>query len=207
VNEAPAPAGASFCFSLYTALMGGIGSGGARSHSGTAPNPYALKRQRDGKEWTKLPATGRLELPPEWPDEVSEPSEKELLMWRRIWMLPQALVWEADRVHDMVAFYVRTYLEAMRPGAGAQARTFVKQMSEALLLTPSTLAQQRYVIEGTPEAQAIDAAVASGGTGRRAAPKKSAKERTGFTVVPDTGPAEDEPDEPDVADDDNAPPF
>jgi len=189
--------------------MGGIGSGGARSHSGPPPNPNALRRQRDGKEWTKLPAAGRLEPAPEWPDEVSEASERELLMWRRIWMLPQAIVWEADRVHDMVAFYVRTYLEAMRPGAGAQARTFVKQMSEALLLTPATLAQQRYVIEGTDEARAIAAAVADGKEPQRRGPRKSARERTGFTVV--TGREEDDEPQPEtdvVKDiDDDAPPF
>lgn len=196
--------------------MGGIGSGGARSHSGPAPNPNALRRQRDGKEWTKLPSAGRLGLPPEWPDEVSAPSEKENLMWRRIWMSPQAVVWEADQVHDMVAFYVRTYLEAMKPGAGAQARTFVKQMSEALLLTPATLAQQRYVIDGTPEARAIDAAIADHtdnpdaaptGPRRRGPGRKTARER--FKVVQSDA-ADDDDDlgdaQPDVADD-NPPPF
>ncbi len=201
--------------------MGGVGSGGARSHSGPPPNPNALRRQRDGKEWTKLPAEGRLGLPPEWPDEVEQPDDQELLMWRRIWMSPQAVVWEADHVEDMVAFYVRTYLEAMKPRAGAQARTFVKQMSEALLLTPATLAQQRYVIEGTPEARAIDAAVADHAAAqanpRRRGPgkAKSAKERAGFTVV-EPGPAEDDEEQPenDVADgevqavaDDDEPPF
>jgi len=138
--------------------------------------------------------------PPEWPDEVVEPNEKELLMWRRIWMSPQSLVWEADHAQDMVAFYVRTYLEAMKPHAGAQARTFVKQMSEALLLSPASLTQQRYVIDGTPEARAIDAAVADHAANtRRRGPGKSARER--FTVVQ---PPDDEP-ETDVASEE--PPF
>jgi len=167
---------------------------------------HALERRRDGKEWTKLPAAGRLEPAPEWPDEVNAPSEKELLMWRRIWMSPQALVWEADHAQDMVAFYVRTYLEAMKPGAGAQARTFVKQMSEALLLTPATLAQQRYVISGTEEARAIDAAVADGRPPARKG--KSAKERfeqSGFKVIPD--PAPDSKPQDDDAIDPDEPPF
>jgi hypothetical protein len=186
--------------------MGGIGSGGARSHSGPPPNPNALRRQKDGKEWTKLPAAGRLEPAPEWPDEVDPANEDELLMWRRIWMSPQALVWEADHAQDMVAFYVRTYLEAMKPRAGAQARTFVKQMSEALLLTPATLAQQRYVIEGTADARAIDAAVADGKDPARKTSGRSAKQRfeqSGFKVVddpvPDSKPQDDDaidPDEP-----------
>ena len=199
--------------------MGGVGSGGARSRSGPTADPNALRRQRDGKEWTKLPAVGRLALPPEWPDEVAEPNEQELLMWRRIWTLPQALVWEADHSEDMVAFYVRTYLEAMQPRAGAQARTFVGQMSEKLLLTPGSLMQQRYVIDGTDEARAIDAAVAdhaaaSANPRRRGPGRKNARER--FTVV-ESGPT-DEDDEPqpetDAADneiaaqvDDDEPPF
>jgi hypothetical protein len=181
--------------------MGGPGSGGARARSGgPPPDPHALARQRDGKEWTKLPSAGRMGEPPEWPDEVVEPNEKELLMWRRIWMSPQSLVWEADHAQDMVAFYVRTYLEAMKPHAGAQARTFVKQMSEALLLSPASLTQQRYVIDGTPEARAIDAAVADhAANARRRGPGKSARER--FTVVQ---PPDDEP-ETDVASEE--PPF
>jgi hypothetical protein len=180
--------------------MGGIGSGGARSHSGPPPDPNALKRQRDGKEWTKLPAVGRLEAAPEWPDEVDPANEQELLMWRRIWMSPQAIIWEADHVQDMVAFYVRTYLEAMHPRAGAQARTFVKQMSEALLLTPAALGSQKYVIEGTKDAMAIDAAnadhAASVANPRRRGPgKKNARDR--FTVVDNTGPTVDDDDDED----------
>jgi len=183
-------------------VMGGIGSGGARSRSGPTADPNALRRQRDGKEWTKLPRAGRLDPAPEWPDEVSEPSDDELLMWRRVWMLPQALVWEADRTNDMVAFYVRTYLEAMQPRAGAQARTFVKQMSEALLLTPGALAQQRYVIEGSDEARAIDAAIATH-DGAKPAPgraRRGASARDRFTVVTQPEPDEDDEDQPEVAD-------
>lgn len=182
--------------------MGGVGSGGARSRSGgPLPDPYALKRQRDGKEWTKLPAAGRLEPAPEWPDEVDAPNEDELLMWRRIWMLPQSLVWEADHIHDMVAFYVRTYLEAMKPRAGAQARTFVGQMSEKLLLTPASLTQQRYVIDNSDDARAIDAALADhSATPKRGGVKKSARERMGvIKIVPEPDEDEDEQPETDVA--------
>lgn len=190
--------------------MGGIGSGGARTRSGPQANPNALRRQRDGKEWTKLPAVGRLGLAPEWPDEVAEPNDEELLMWRRIWMLPQACVWEADHAEDMVAFYVRTYLEAMQPRAGAQARTFVGQMSEKLLLTPGSLSQQRYVIEGTDEARAIDAAVAdhsaAAANPRRRGPGQPKSARDRFKVVGGTGPLDDdEQPETDVANGETAP--
>ena len=82
----------------------------------------------------------------------------------------------------------------MRPRAGAQARMFVRQLSNDLYLAPAALAQGRYVIEGTPEALAIDAALASAAArvpGRPGRPRKgSARDR--LTVV---DPVED--DEPD----------
>lgn len=178
--------------------MGGIGSGGARTHSGPAPDPNALKRQRDGKEWTKLPRAGRLDPAPEWPAAVAEPNDLELLKWREVWTLPQALIWEADRSYDLVAFYVRTFLEAMKPGAGAQARMFVRQLSNDLFLAPMALAHGKYVIEGTDEARAIDAAVADHAAAianpRRRGPGKAKSARDRFTVV-ESGPDEDDEDD------------
>jgi hypothetical protein len=151
----------------------------------------ALKRNRDGKEWTKLPAAGRLAEAPEWPAAVPEPNEDELLKWREVWTLPQALVWEMDRSNDLVAFYVRTYLEAMNPKAGAQARMFVRQLSNDLFLTPAALASGRYVIDGTREAELLDSAIRSGAppsnyvpTGRPVGRPKGSRNK--FTVVPPT---------------------
>jgi hypothetical protein len=200
------------------ARMGGVGSGGARSYSGPPPDPNALKRQRDGKEWTKLPAVGRLGPAPEWPLAVPAPNENELLKWLEMWTLPQALIWEVDHAFDLVAFYVRTYLEAMQHRAGAQARMFVRQLSNDLYLAPAALMSGRYVIDGTKEADAIDAAVADHAAAaanprRRGPGKKSARDR--FTVVGETGPADDDEEQPgnDVATgeataiDDNEPPF
>jgi hypothetical protein len=166
----------------------------------------ALHRARDGKEWTRLPAAGRTTEPPDWPVEVSEPSVAELHLWNRLWTMPQALVWEADRCADLVAFYVRTYLEAMKPGAGAQARTFVKQLSTELLLTPQALLSARYVIEGSADDQALTASVsrhpAGSGRGHQGRPP-SARDR--FTVVP-TGPVTGDPeDEDDESDEEQRP--
>lgn len=176
--------------------------GGARNRSGPAPDPNALHRARDGKEWTRLPAAGRTASPPDWPAEVTEPDIAELALWNRLWAMPQALVWEADRCHDLVAFYVRTYLEAMKPHAGAQARTFVKQLSSELLLTPASLMSGRYVVEGSAEDEAIQAAVsrhpAGSGRGHQGRPT-SARDR--FHVVP-AGPG---PDEDEDADDEEQP--
>lgn len=169
-----------------------------------------MRRQRDGKEWTKLPAVGRLGAAPEWPLAIPAPSEDEELLWRDVWTLPQAIIWEMDRSHQLVAFYVRTYLEAMHTKAGAQARMFVRQLSNDLYLAPAALASGRYVIEGTDDAAAIDAAVAShqpgtAGPRRRGPGKKSARDRL---QVVDSGPTENEEVvDPDEAKDDEGPQF
>lgn len=174
--------------------MGGRGSGGARTISGPPADPNALRRQKDGKEWTHLPAAGRTSPTPEWPLAISEPNELELLKWREVWTLPQALIWEADRSFDLVAFYVRTYLEAMSPKAGAQARMFVRQLSNDLYLAPAALSQGRYVIDGTDEAKALDAAMATHPAGTK---RTSARDR--LKVV------QPEPEEEEK--DDDPPPF
>jgi hypothetical protein len=41
--------------------------GGARARSGPPPDPQALRRDRDGKNWIVLPAAGRDGPAPEWP--------------------------------------------------------------------------------------------------------------------------------------------
>lgn len=105
-----------------------------------------------------LPATGREGDAPDWPLEVPEPNQEEIDFWNRIWQSPQAILWEADQTYDLVAFYVRTHLEAMHPRAGAQARTFARQLAESLYLTGPALASGRYVIQQSSEARAIQAA-------------------------------------------------
>lgn len=159
---------------------------------------------RDGKEWTKLPRAGRTGDPPDWPDETVEPDPSEIAYWNRLWSTPQALIWEADQTYDLVAFYVRTYLEAMHPRAGAQARTFAKQLAEQLYLTGPALMQGRYVIAGSAEEAAIDAAVkAASGKPQR----KSARERLGSNVVPINGDPEDDEPQPETDIAPEEPPF
>ena len=123
-----------------------MASGGARLRSGPAPDPNALRRERDAKDWIKLPAEGRVGDAPEWPVEHPAPSVGEISMWTRLWALPQALVWEADRGHDMVALYVRTYIDSVQKDAPAARTTQAKQLAEALLLTTPALHAARYTI-------------------------------------------------------------
>jgi hypothetical protein len=189
--------------------MGGKGSGGARPNSGPAPDPLALNRQRDGKEWTHLPSAGRLAPAPEWPDDVPEPSPAELLRWRTLWAMPQALVWEADRVSDQVALYVRVYVEAMQPGALGGTRTLAKQLQNELLLTVPSMLSARYVVKGTSESDAIEAAMAGNHPATVTPIQGGGSAKSRFTVVevgPDpsaVAPSEGEEDEDDDVEDDD----
>lgn len=66
--------------------------GGARARSGPAPDPNALRRERDVGEWTILPADGRPGSAPEWP--LRGQSDREVELWDAMWSKPQALMWE-----------------------------------------------------------------------------------------------------------------
>src|SRR4051812_19912484 len=79
--------------------------GGARTNSGPAPDPNALARERDGGEWTVLPAQGRAGDPPQWA--LTEASARELEWWVRVWSAPQAEQWERLHQDVEVALYVR----------------------------------------------------------------------------------------------------
>lgn len=119
-------------------------SGGARSRSGPAPDPNALRRDRkaDQAGWTTLPAEGRQGPPPSWPlDDV--PTEREWATWTQFWAKPQAVVWERDQIVEPVAMFVRQYLEGMERKASAENRKTVRMMFADLYLTSDSLARAR----------------------------------------------------------------
>lgn len=129
-------------------------SGGARSRSGPAPDPNALRRERDKGEWTKLPADGREGDAPEWP--LSEPTGRELRLWEQEWSRPQAVEWERNGQELEVALFVRSVVDAEMPRAPATARTLVRQQMDALGLTVPGLRSNRWVIEGELDAGAVE---------------------------------------------------
>src|SRR5690242_11707288 len=85
-------------------------SGGARARSGPAPDPTALRRDRDAGEGTVLPTEGRQGATPDWP--LTEQSVREADLWERVWRMPQALMWERYGQELEVALYVRRFTEA-----------------------------------------------------------------------------------------------
>ncbi|MDT3395446.1 hypothetical protein RKE29_02065 [Streptomyces sp. B1866] len=154
--------------------------GGARSRSGPAPDPNALRRERpsDKAGWTLLPAAGRPGPPPDWP--LTEPSVREFDLWRAVWAKPQAVMWEALGQELEVALFVRTLAEAEKPDASTERRKVARQYQESLGLTVSGMLRNRWkVADGVQADEAPgDERLSAAGAPRR----RSARDR--MKVVP-----------------------
>ncbi|MFF7982293.1 hypothetical protein ACFZDK_24715 [Streptomyces sp. NPDC007901] len=123
--------------------------GGARSRSGPAPDPEALRRERDAGEWTILPAEGRQGAAPDFP--LTWPEQREMELWEHFWKLPQALMWERCSQEFEVALYVRRLAQAEEPQSSVALGTLVRQMADSLGLTSPGLRANRWRIERLSE--------------------------------------------------------
>ena len=103
--------------------------GGARTRSGPAPDPEALRRERDAGEWTILPAEGRQGATPDWP--LTDQDLREAELWARLWKMPQALMWERYGQELEVALYVRRLAEAETRESSVALSTLVRQLADA----------------------------------------------------------------------------
>lgn len=118
--------------------------GGARTRSGPAPDPAALRRERDAGEWTILPAEGRQGAMPDWP--LTGQGDRETELWESLWRKPQALMWERYGQELEVALYVRRLVEVEKPDAGVNLGTLVRQMADSLGLTTPGIRANRWRI-------------------------------------------------------------
>ena len=125
--------------------------GGARARSGPAPDPDALRRERDGESWTTLPAEGRKGRVPKWP--LARASKRENEIWRGEWKRPQAVVWQRNGQELEVALYVRSLVAAEALDAPTNLRTLVKQQQEALGISLPGLHRNRWRIGEVAEAE------------------------------------------------------
>lgn len=128
-----------------------MASGGARARSGPAPDPNALRRERDEGEWTILPAEGRSGDAPDWPLTGGGPREGDL--WARLWKKPQALMWERYGQELEVALYVRNLALAEQSDAPVNLGTLVRQMSDSLGLTTPGMRANRWRIQSSNPAE------------------------------------------------------
>lgn len=145
-----------------------MASGGARVRSGPAPDPHALRRDREAGQWVTLPAEGRTGPTPEWP--LTDPTARELELWQQLWRKPQALLWERNGQHHEVAMYCRRFAAAEVPDAPVALGTLVRQMMDSLLLTIPAMRSARVQIaggEGKAEAESKPARRRGGGSRAR----------------------------------------
>ena len=151
--------------------------GGARSRSGPAPDPNALRRLRkDDAQWTTLPSEGRDGPAPEWP--LTAATDRELVLWERWWRKPEALLWENDGSEDYVALTVRMFAEAEVEKASAENRKTVRMMMTDLYLTRDAKDRARIRIAEDETAEKRDTKVA---------PAKRASARDRLKVVDGSG--------------------
>lgn len=123
-----------------------MAKGGARTRSGPAPDPAALRRDRDSAEWVNLPLRGRQGKVPEWP--LENETDREAILWEREWKRPQAVMWERNGQEAEVAMYVRTFAAAEQMNATTACRTLVRQQQESLGISLPGLARNRWRIGG-----------------------------------------------------------
>lgn len=130
--------------------------GGARTRSGPAPDPSALRRSRktDQAGWTELPNEGRTDPAPAWPAPTQTDREAEL--WAEMWATPQALIWERDGLRHYVAMFVRLLAEAEVEKASAENRKTVRMMYADLYLTSDAMARARIRIATDETAEKRD---------------------------------------------------
>lgn len=138
--------------------------GGARARSGPAPDPNALRRDRDEDDWVVLPADGREGDPPVWPLPTSTARERSL--WAELWAKPQAVMWERLGQELEVALFVRRLVESEKRNSPVSLSTLVLRLAESLGLSTPGMLRNRWRIARPAPPPARVAADTSGASAR-----------------------------------------
>jgi hypothetical protein len=109
---------------------------------GPAPSPEGARRRRNATlPMTQLPAEGRPGKPPPWPLS-SQPS----CLWLELWSLPQAVMWERQRLDRVVARYCRVLDAAEAVDAPVSLLGEVRQLEDRLGLSPMAMSRLRWEV-------------------------------------------------------------
>ena len=137
--------------------------GGARARSGpaptTRPGDRSHKAKADSQGWTTLPADGRDGPLPAFP--LTNPTDREMELWERLWETPQAVMWERLSMEFEVASYVRLLARAEAPRSSAIIWGQVKQFAESLGLSVSGMQRNRWTIASADDDQSDDSPASS----------------------------------------------
>jgi hypothetical protein len=119
--------------------------------AGKGPAPFKSPDQRRHAAPTpgfrQLPYVGRAGDPPDWP--LDTPSAVEQRQWRKLWTLPQAVMWERMRCEDTVALYVRAFTKAALMDSEKMLNE-VRQLDAKLGISPRAMMDLRWEIEPPP---------------------------------------------------------
>ena len=141
-------------------------SGGARSRSGPAPDPNALRRDRSSDAgWTTLPVEGFEGEVPAWP--LSDADAVELAYWADLWRKPQAVMWARLGMSRQLAAYVRAFVESTEREASAGLKTAVLRMEGELGLSLPGMHSLRWKFAEDEVAARRDSAPAPAGKSAR----------------------------------------
>ena len=150
-------------------------SGGARNRSGPAPDPRALRRDRqDDAGWVTLPADGYKGNVPDFP--LNDALTVEVELWDKLWRKPQAAMWAELGLEYEVAAYVRAFLESTMAEASAGLKTAVLRMSAEIGLSLPGMHGLRWKI-----------ATSVGEIDRPPAARKASSSRARLKAVPNVG--------------------
>lgn len=126
------------------------------------PKPPEQRRRRNhGPQITYLDPDGRKgQRTPKWPLEEVRAGEAKL--WIEVWKQPEAVLWERERSHRLVARYVRVLAATEQPDASTKLiQVFLaeaRQLEDRLLLSPKAKVMARYAVR-VPEEPVPIAAV------------------------------------------------
>lgn len=119
-----------------------VPSGGARPRSGPQPDPRSGRSEKRGisdglTPIDPRPFTGK---PPVFP--LDAPTDREVVLWKRIWRYPQARIWKDQAWRYLsIGMYVRQLAEAEKPGATASARNGIAKQEAELGISATGLVQ------------------------------------------------------------------
>jgi len=114
------------------------------------PDAERVNRNTPAFGWVDLPAAGRQGPPPRLPGKLSEWHPETRAWWKRVWALPQAVMW--DQSGETMVPWARI-MEAVHRGADAiKASVEIRQHQDRHGLNPKAMLQLRWrLVEAVPE--------------------------------------------------------
>ncbi|MGB6182526.1 MAG: hypothetical protein WBF79_14890 [Rhodococcus sp. (in: high G+C Gram-positive bacteria)] len=122
------------------------GHGGARSNSGPRLDPNSARSEARGIKFVRLPPEGWKGRAPRFP--LAGQTEREKVVWRDLWKLPQAKMWHAEKLWRLrfVGLYTRWSVRAEAGDCTAAIVGQVTRLADQLGLTPAGMRENGWKV-------------------------------------------------------------